>query len=316
MRRLGWLLVLIALSGCSPDEPPLRLGFFTWPGYEPFALAAELGIYEGPVRIVEYSSATQVLRAFRNCDIEAAGLTLDEVLLLAEDVPDLRVVLVLDVSHGADVILGRPDITRFAALRGRRVGYEATALGAYMLARALEVHGMSAAEVIPVSVQVDEHEAAFRGGRVDAIVTFEPHASRLLAEGARPLFDSTRIPGEIVDVLAVQGDTLENHGPAVDDLVRAWFTTLNYIESNPERAGRSFAKGLGLSPAQALALFKRLPLQGEQENRRLLAADPPGLSAAAVRLERVMLTNGLLRKEPVAAAALIDPAPLSRVQAR
>jgi hypothetical protein len=61
--------------------------------------------------------------------------TLDEVLLLAEDVPDVRVVLVLDVSQGADVILGRPEIARFDELRGRRVGYEATALDAFMLAR-------------------------------------------------------------------------------------------------------------------------------------------------------------------------------------
>ncbi len=173
-RAAARLVLITVLAGCQPPSEPVRLGFFTWPGYEPLALAADLGFYERPVRIVDYSSATQVLRAFRNTDIELGALTLDEVLLLAEDVPEVRIVLVLDVSHGADVILGRPGFARFEDLRGRRVGYEATALGAYMLARALEMHGMAAADVIPVAVQADEHERAFREDRVDAIVTFEP----------------------------------------------------------------------------------------------------------------------------------------------
>lgn len=312
---LGLAPLLIALWACGPAEPPIRLGFFTWPGYEPFALAEQLGIYRQPVHIVDYASATQVQRAFRNGDIEVAALTLDEVLLLAEDVPEVRVVLVLDVSHGADVILGRPEFASFAELRGRRVGYEATALGAYMLARAQELHGMAPGEVVPVSVQVDEHEAAYRAGRVDAIVTFEPYATRIIAAGARPLFDSSRIPDEIFDVLAVRADTLERRGGAVDDLVRAWFGVLRHIQTHPVDAGGRLAKGLGLHPGVATALYERLPLQGEKENRALLTGQPAGLSAAAVRLMRVMVAHGLLRQEPVAPAALIEPGPFLRVPA-
>lgn len=309
VRAAAGLVLIAILAACQPPPEPVRLGYFTWPGYEPLTLAADLGFYERPVRVVDYSSATQVLRAFRNGDIEIAALTLDETLLLAEDVPEVRVVLVLDVSHGADAILGRPGIARFEDLRRRRVGYEATALGAYMLARALEMHGMAAADVIPVAVQVDEHERAFREGRVDAIVTFEPHRSRLLAEGAEPLFDSSRIPNEIFDVLVTRAGFLERDPEAVADLVRGWFKGLRYLESDPEDAGKRLSNYLGLGARESLAVFARLPLQGPRENRDLLAGEPPRLAAVAERLRRFMVERDLLRAG-TAAATLIDPRPL------
>src|SRR5262245_54856460 len=176
-RLVLWKVLVALVVGCDSNPPPLlRVGTSSWPGYEPLHLAADLKYFGRAtrLRLVEYSSATQTLRAFRNGSIEVATLTLDEVLLLAEDVPDLGVVLVMDSSRGADALLGRADMAKVADLRGRRVGYEASATGAYMLSRALEMAGLGASDVTPVPVQFDEHEKAFTNRLVDAIVTFEP----------------------------------------------------------------------------------------------------------------------------------------------
>jgi len=84
-----------SLAGCGVEPaPPLRIGTNVWPGYEPLYLARELG-YLDPrsVHLVEYPSASEVIRAFRNHAIEAAALTFDEVLLLTQDGFKPRVVL-------------------------------------------------------------------------------------------------------------------------------------------------------------------------------------------------------------------------------
>src|SRR5262249_31954962 len=153
------------------------------------------------IRFVEYGSASQQIAAYRNRAIEAVCLTLDEVLVLAEDEERPAVVLVMDTSRGADVLLGRGPVRTMADLRGRRVGVDNMAVEACLLSRARETAGLAASEIELVALELPEMERAFREQRDDAVVTAEPVRSRLLAEGATILFDSSRIPGEIIDVL-------------------------------------------------------------------------------------------------------------------
>jgi NitT/TauT family transport system substrate-binding protein len=276
----------------------LRLGTNVWTGYEPLYLARSLGHYdERSVRLVEYSSASQVIRAFRNNTVEVAALTLDEVLLLKESGYDVRVILVVDFSHGGDVLLGNPEITQLADLRGRSIGVEHTALGAYVLTRALQSMDMSVADVNVVPLEVDEHERAFAEGKVDAVVTFEPIRSRLMAKGAVRLFDSTQIPGEIVDVLAVRGDIVDSQSESLNILLRGWFLALQHLQEHPEDASRHMGDRLKLEPPDVLASFAGLQFPDVDENIALLAGDQPTLAATAGRLADLMLAQKLLENE-------------------
>lgn len=125
------LMAALALGGCTkPPEPVLRVATNIWPGYETLYLARSLGYFDGmPIRLVEMPSNTQVSENLRNGTIEAGGLTLDEALALMQDGVDLRVILIMDMSHGADVVMARHGINNLKALRGRRVGVENTAVG-------------------------------------------------------------------------------------------------------------------------------------------------------------------------------------------
>src|SRR6185436_4054176 len=148
---------------------------------------------------------------------------------LHQDIADLKIVLVLDFSNGADVVMAKPDIGSLQELRGRRIGYETTPFGAYMLTRSLEHAGLRLDEVKMVSVELDQHEKAFRAGEVDAIVTSEPSRSRLLATGAKLLFDSSKIPSEVTDVLVARESYLKSNPEAVEALLRGWFKALKYM---------------------------------------------------------------------------------------
>lgn len=297
---LGAVLVTL-FAGCEAPPPPLlRVGLNQWPGYAPLQLAEQLTYFRSKrqVRTIAYASTTQILRAFRNNSLEAAGLTLDEALLLAEDFPDIRVVLVMDSSNGGDVVLGRPGIQKLSDLRGHRVGYEATALGAFVLGRALETAGLRVSDVNLIPVQLDEHENAFKSGQVDAIVTFEPVRARLLEAGARVLFSSAEIPGEVVDVLVVRQKFLEKNPEMIADLVRGWFKALAYQAQNSDDAIRRLSAILQIAPEQTRNAYRLLSLPDLTETRRLLATYPPELRATAERLAVAMLQHQLLRRPP------------------
>jgi NitT/TauT family transport system substrate-binding protein len=288
---------------------------FPWPGYEPLLLARDLHYYgqDNPVQVVEFTSASESIRSFRNGAIEVASLTLDEVLTLAQYESDLCVVLVMDVSQGADVILGRPGMTDLHDLQGRRVGVESTALGAYVLARALEISGMTLKDVQVSPVLLPEHERAFLEGTVDAVVTFEPVKTRLMAAGAVKLFDSTRIPGEIVDVLVVRRPYLRAHADQVEALIRGWFRAVHQIQKEPKDSAKRISGYLKVQPDEFLSSLKKLPLPSLEENRRLLSKDGRhSLYPTAKRLARTMREYHLLSTD-VDLETLLEPKPLLRI---
>jgi len=205
---LALMLAVTLLGGCFRDpQKMLRIGTNVWIGSEPLYLARELGQLDPKaVRLVEYPSASEVLRAYRNQAIDGMVISLDELLGLAVDGLQPRVVLVADISHGADVVVGRAGMRSMTDLRGRPLAVEGGAVGALVLSRALDLAGMHAGEVEVAHLDSNEQPDAFEQGRVDGAVTFDPYRTRLLAAGATTLFDSSLIPGEIVDLVAIRTD--------------------------------------------------------------------------------------------------------------
>src|SRR6186997_382133 len=111
-------------------ETAVRIGTNVWIGSEPLYLARELGkLDSASVQLVEYPSASEVLRAYRNQAIDGMVISLDELFPLAADGLDPRVIVVVDVSHGADVVVGRGDMKAMRDLAGRSVAVESGALG-------------------------------------------------------------------------------------------------------------------------------------------------------------------------------------------
>lgn len=282
---------------CSPtSQPPLRVATNVWSGYETLYLARSLGLYDpAHIRLVEMTSAGEVSYALRNSTVEAGALTLDEALSLMQDGMDLRVVLVMDVSHGADALLARDDIEQLQDLRGKRVGVETGAVGAMMLDAALQAGRLRATDIKMVPLPPNALLAAWRDGRVDAVVTFNPLRTQLLAQGAHSLFDSSQIPGRIIDVLVVRGDVFDSRPGVLKELLLGYFAALAHLQQNPQDAATRMAPRLGVTPEQVPLQFSGLELPGLQENRNWLSGPAPAIKAVAADLGSVMLQRHLLR---------------------
>lgn len=292
------IVLAFLLPGCNwKPRPPLRVGASVWPGFECLFLARNLGLYENsPLQLVEYPSTPEVIRSFQNGAIEAAAMSGDEFLRLAEHNPDVRAVLVLDYSMGADALMARPDIDHLAGLRGRRVGVEANTLGAYLLNRALDRAGLAVSDIVVTPVPSHDHLAAFSAGKIDAVVTFEPYRSRLLAAGARVLFDSSDTPGEVLDLLIVRKEVVDERLALLQRLVDGWFEAREHLLRNPQAAAEKMARREETSPEAFLESLKGLQIPSREQNQSVFGRSNGQIVPVLSRLNALMLTNGLMRK--------------------
>ncbi|HHG74598.1 MAG TPA: hypothetical protein ENK22_06100 [Persephonella sp.] len=299
MRKVLIPVLFIILASCLfEDKDYLKIGTNVWPGYEPLYLARELGYFKNvPVHLVEYSSASQVLRAYRNKMINGAALTLDETLLLKDYGFDPVIVLVMDISNGADVIIAREGINSVKDLKGKKVGVENTALGAYVLTRALEKAGLSVSDLEIIPLEVDEHYIWFKKGKVDAVVTFEPVKSKLLAIGGKVIFDSSQIPGEIVDVLVVERSYLNENPDVVRNLISGWFRAVEYMKKNKQEAYKIIVKREKISLKELENAYKGMIIPDKKMNSELIYSKNPKLKKVALRLIKIMQEKKILSSE-------------------
>lgn len=305
-----WLVILlVALAALSCQRAalaPLQLATNVWPGYEPFYLAEELGYLDKDiVRLAEYTSASEVMRAYRSGRVDLAALTLDEALLLNESAA-AQIILLLDISNGADAILGVAAVNTLADIKGKRVGVEGSALGAFFVGEALKYAQLRREDVQIVPLSADEHESAFLNGKVDAVVTFEPIRGHLLRSGAHVLFDSAQIPGKIADVLVVRPSVLSRQRASVQAVVDAWFKVLRHIERDYDNSLQRMNARLQLEPSDLRAAYQGILLGNAEQNQKLLGGQSPALTTTATALAAELLANGLLTK-PAVPDALVIP---------
>jgi len=293
----------LSATGClEPVEERLRIGVNAWPPFDLLYLAREKGFLRDAgveVDLVDFSSYTGILRSYHQGHIDAFFATLNEALIVDNFQEPLAVVLVADYSYGGDALVVSDGIAKLQDLRGRKVAYEESALGSYVLERALSLGGLEEKDVTALNRLPEEGEWAFKGGNVDAVITYQPALGRLLRlPGARVLFSSRDLPGEIVDVLVVRRSLLEDRGDEIRGVLRGWFRAVELLQQSPGEAAPSMAARERMSDEELLASLEGAHIPDLEENRRLLGSPgaPGTLHATAERLGEFLVRRGLARR--------------------
>lgn len=292
------------LAGVGCATAPLQLGVYHWIGHEPLLLGRDQRPMPDRAQIHQHDDASQVLAVLRQGRLDGAALTLDETLRARGDGVPLTVVLVLDTSAGADMLLAHDSVPTLADLRGRRVGVERSAVGALMLAKVLQAAALQMADVQVLDLAPQALLAAWHARRIDAAVTYEPVASQLLRDGARRLFDSRSLPQTIFDVLAVRRDRLRGSGAALRAVLEAHFRGLRHLRVNRTDAVYRIATRNQVSVAEVARALAGVTLPDLAGNKALLAP-APDLLAAARTLNELLPSLGLL-KQPDSLTDLFD----------
>lgn len=300
------LLTCLLLSSCRPSTTEIRLAMNPWPAYEFLYLAKAKGFFAEenlPVRLVEYSSLSDSRVALESGQVDAVVCTLVEVLLARDHThraPDIA--LVVDYSDGADVILARTNVPTLAALKGKKVGLESGTLGVFMLAKALGHGGLELKDVLMQPCLPDRMLDELKAGTLDAVVTYPPTSVSVEASGvARRLFSSKEIPGEVVDVVAVEASVLERNPELPARLARVFQRALDYSRAHPQEAHEFMARREGLSAQEFAKALEGIRLVDAAGQRAFLGSTG-SLERTLRQVERVLIQTGQVREQPSANA--------------
>lgn len=296
--------VLGTLGACT-SEQPLTLAGHPWPGYEPLFLAGNLGLLPDGLRLHETTGVSQTRAAMRQGEVSGVMLTMDEVLQMRDQGIDLEIVLVFDVSRGADMLIARESVRSLASLKGRRLGVEEGALGAIMLSLVLQKAGLQRRDVILKIIPFEEQEAAWKRKDVDALITYEPVGGRLLQQDARQLLSTRHLPDTIFDVLAVERQAALRHEAHLRACLIAYFHALDYMRQNPWDAAYRQAPRLKVSAQEMIDSLRGLQQPDLLGNRRYLTAENSPMLHAARALSPVLQEAGLIQR-PVRTHDLIS----------
>ena len=291
-------LVIVFFLGCdtSQEQEKLRLGTNVWVGYEPFYLAKNKNFYDGAeIDLVELPNSTEVIRGYRNMVLDACALTLDEVIKLSKYDNDFYILLITDFSNGADVLIAKPTIKKLSDIKGKKIGVEKTALGAYILSRILDKAELSLSDVDVLPTTVDEHYNAYKNGEVDAVITFEPVRTKLLIDGGVEIFNSSMIQKEIVDVVIIRKSYLEKNQKNVKKILSAWFKALEHIHNNKKGTFELISKRLGISPDDTKKAYEGIILPDVLENKNMLFGKEPKLLKNLEMVSSKLVEAGMIK---------------------
>lgn len=282
------------LCGCSKNEP-LKLSTHTWIGYETIPLAQQLGFIDDEINIFITQSASDSLERLETGLVDAATLTLDEVIQARSRGVDLTVVLVMDVSAGADSVYARHSIETLSSLKGKRIAYEEGAVGEIVLLSLLKQAGLQRSDVSLVNFPINRMEGVWRNDLADVVISYEPTSSAIEKHGGVRIFDSRQIPNMIVDVLAVRTELLRSREKAVRTLLDGHFKTLKFMEKDHSEAMEMISKRTGLSTAELQKALNGIFIPNLYENFELLKSGSD-LEQTSVALQAMLFERQMMKE--------------------
>lgn len=236
------LILSFALApGAFAAPPTFTVGWSVYAGWNPYFYMARSGILKrwadkyGIVIKVQRFDYAASLDAFVSKNIDACTMTNMEAL----DMPaaagvDSTAILFGDYSNGNDAVLARNNLT-LAQLPGKPILLVQKTVSEYLLERAMTLNGLESQlpHLRLVNTSDSDIVGAFLGNKGNQIaVTWKPLVSEILAQdrGVKELFDSSKIPGEILDLLVVRSEVLNrSDGSGVrfaKAIAGAWYETV------------------------------------------------------------------------------------------
>ena len=289
------LLIAIAflLTACEEvPHTPINLAGNNWLGYQPLFAAHEIGrTHHRPklehthndelskashhFSMTVLPSTTSVMRKLSSGQLDGAMLTLNEaIVFMDKNGMDLCVSHIFNYSNGADALVVNPGYYKVADKRKMRIGYESTALGNYMLKRAIETLNLQQDSIEFFTIEPMDHFSSYQSGRIDGIITFEPFLSQIKTLGGEVRFSSEDIPKEIIDVLVVKSDVwAENKHDFRDLLDIVWGFGLKMMKKNDDRVIEFIQSFTDLNADTLSESIKGIHYTNYEESQALLHGD-------------------------------------------
>ena len=305
-------LCLLLLISCAPYQKPLSIGAAPWPNFEFAFLADELGYLDDKYSLSELTSSTSVIQAFQTGKLDVAFLSLDEVLTLVALGIDLKILSVIDKSHGGDALMAKPEIKSLEALKWHSIGYENKAAGALLLDEAFSMTELNNQTVQLYEVKQNEVKDAYLQGTIDALVVREPVKQQLLSLGAIELLNSSTLEIPITHVVVARGDIYLEREVQIANFLRQYYRAYSFYENNPDDALATMAVRLQLYPYFLKDAFLNTRFIQPKQALMRLSGSPSNIELQAKQLSKLMSEKRMLGQIQTDISSIISTRILER----
>ena len=260
----------LALSACGQKpaekaEAPAAaktdytIGWTIYAGWMPWPYAEQTGIvkkwsdkYGVNIKFVQINDYVESLNQFTAGKIDGVTSTnMDALTIPAAAGKDSTFVVVGDYSNGNDGLVLKNG-SSLADLKGRTVNLVELSVSHYFLARAVETAGLKMSDIRTVNTSDADIVAAFGAPETQAVAAWNPQLSEIKKmAGATEVFDSSKIPNEILDVMNVSTEVLKANPDLGKALAGIWYETMEILhkgDAQSKAAVEQMAKGAGTTP--------------------------------------------------------------------
>lgn len=249
-RTLSTVVALCAsltFSSLCFSKETYKIAWTIYAGTMPLGYAQDHGIlkkwgekYGFNLEAVQLNDYIEAQTQFAAGALSASvAISLDALTIPAGSGVDTTVVIPLSTSAGSDGIVMRGTGKTVADLKGKSINLVELSGSHYMLARALSTVGLAEKDVKIINTSDSDITSAFVDQSTQAVATWKPQLSEILSQfpDTTLVFDSSKIPGEIVDVLIVQTALLKKEPNLGRALAGAWFETMAMMDAtHPQHA--------------------------------------------------------------------------------
>lgn len=291
-------------SATSAVAGAVRLGFSAWPGWFPWQVAQEQGIFEQnnvAVDLKWFDGYLESISTLTAEQIDANSQTLGDTVSSVSGGADQVVVLVNDNSTGNDKVIVSEEINSVADLKGKKVAAEEGTVDHFLLLLGLEKANIAKQDIQFVPLETGKAAAAFVAGQVDAVAVFAPFTTQALKRsGSKELFSSKDFPGAISDHLVFSRKYIQENPEQVQGVVDSWFATLDYVKANQNKAYEIMAKRGGVSVAEYKDYADGTQIFSVEENLKAFqpANNMSSLIFAAEEMGEFLIDAGLATQKP------------------
>ncbi|MES2344009.1 MAG: putative urea ABC transporter substrate-binding protein [Pseudomonadota bacterium] len=307
-------LVGLALAACSPKTetkteaaaPAAKtytVGWTIYAGWMPWPYAEQAGIvkkwsdkYSVDIKLVQINDYVESLNQFTAGKLDAVTSTnMDALTIPAAAGKDTTFVMIGDYSNGNDGIVLKGGAT-LADIKGRPVNLVENSVSHYLLARGLESAGLKMTDVKVVNTSDADIVAAFGAPETKAVVPWNPQLTEIKKmAGAKEVFDSSKIPGEILDGMIISTEVAKANPNLAKALAGIWYETtmlMNQQDAAGKAAREAMAKISGTDLAGYESQLKTTYLYYDPK-AALAATTSPDLVTANDKVRKFSFTAGL-----------------------
>jgi NitT/TauT family transport system substrate-binding protein len=262
---LGRRLLLAALIGVAllttqaakaAEKTSFKVAWSIYVGWMPWDYAGESGIlkkwadkYGIKIELTQMDYIESINQYTAGKFDGCVMTNMDMLTIPAAGGVDSTALIVGDYSNGNDGIVLKGAGKKLTDIKGQPVNLVELSVSHYLLARALESVALAERDIKVVNTSDADIVSAFATPGVTAAVTWKPQLSELTAMPKTTLvFSSSKIPGEILDLMVVNSKVLKENPKLGKALVGAWYETVALMLAKDAKATaalESMAKASG-----------------------------------------------------------------------